>query len=171
MPTFYHVDRARGLQAGQFITLTAPPPQSHEIETVLQRLPGRELSRFGERYLLAGAPEGWLELYVEAVRSDLYSNRPSRYRTVHAAPDLRGAELFRARFAAPNDHANQSAPIWEVTADAAFITDMELLSGDGSGAGGAARIERYWQGLASTSGLRAWEALVVPPVSVGQQVA
>ncbi len=181
MAVFYTVDRIGALKAGGTIELCSPDysfPHHHaqnketslEIEQTIKDLFPLGLSPHGLRYLfdryqfLQGAisVSPMIELMVELVRRLEFSDYPSRLESFFGTESIETARRFKAEFSQPHHR------VFKVSCARHFKADMRLLVIGASAASSINLFKKYWRGESSLEPL--WEVLMVPPVTIIEQV-
>ncbi|SFM27300.1 hypothetical protein [Variovorax sp. OV329] len=177
MPTFFHVDRRKRLEAGQRLGLLPPASQLPvDLATHLDELFPAGLSDHGHRYFTApGSNTPWAdrvkELIWEFARRSCFPDQPSRLVSTFAWRTLEEARTF----AAAQPGGVTSMPIYEVQAHDAFVANMSLLHCDSSGVRISQLVHYYWRGESGPTDLPGlgnpvWEVLLHGPVQVIGQV-
>ncbi|HRN51075.1 MAG TPA: hypothetical protein PLC52_09390 [Anaerolineales bacterium] len=182
MVSFFHVDRARVLGAGQKIGLSQIDPVAEPIKEQArvffrQRFPNG-LSRHGQQYalgdyadLLAADGDTWrnttIETIFELVRIAHFPNLVSRYESLFVCSSLADATSFRTQ-SANREPKYADCPIWKVQGESASKHDMNLLTLEGRVADVHHRASMYWNGDASSNPF--WEHLLKLPVFVVDQL-
>ncbi|WNK68355.1 hypothetical protein RM156_07765 [Pantoea agglomerans] len=178
MTTFYTVDRAAALgcpnplAAGMIIYPTEGfshlgPQTSANLSALL---PG-DYSRHGKRYLIedlpmtshAGHP---MEIILELLRQRDYPTKPSRLKSAFGCLDVASAKAFRNL-----NPAYAKSPIFEIEPahQSAHIADMNLLNISCPAHEYLNKCHLYWQGQPGPSPF--WEAVILLPANIGEQVA
>lgn len=170
MAQYFHVDRSKRLSAALKVDLqifTDVDPV--ELQDHLSRLLPDGVTVHGDQYFVAAnqaldtSPS--IELVFEYVRRTFFPERPSRYQSFFAAPTIDHARAFGRKYG-----GGQPFSIWEVEAEEAFITDMDLLSHAGSTSSlhMSWSAHRYWAGEPTESPML--EALLRPPVRIVREI-
>lgn len=163
---FFHVDRFSRLTVGKTIGCDFP------ISSPKDFLGFSNVTHHGDYYLLQRAPiikhpkdptntNGAVEIFFESVRTQHFSDKPSRFQSFFAFRDIAEAMNFSA-------YPSGGVKIWEVETENYFCADMNLLSFGHRGIAAFANAHEYWSGNGSEQPL--WECLLVPPVTVIRQV-
>lgn len=170
MPRYFHVDRQASLSLGTVIHLQVfADVRPMELQAHLSELLPDGVTRHGDHYLVSNNravdTSAAIEFAYEYVRRAAFSDRPSRYQSFFATPDLDSARAFRTEFA-----AGQAAPIWEVEADEGFHTDMHLVThaANTSSLVMSSFAHRYWTPHPTPSPQS--EVLLRPPMTVVRHV-
>lgn len=179
MPEFFSVDRLGRLSPGQALqvdlNLVGWPlyaisgyVSDAELEGFARDHFGTGLSRHGKDHLLSQHISGSvpispaIELVFELVRRASFPERPSRLSSAFGWSTLDEARKFKAQIRAP------AAPTFRVSCDRSFRCDMDLLRMGNSILVAWLFADKYWRGEQGPQ--PKWEELLIPPVTVLEQV-
>lgn len=168
--TFYHLDRHDDLAEGDVVRLEGAEELPPEDAAALRDVYPAGLSEHGRHYgtqdLYGDDPDELWDFACEAIfelqRTTRFPDRPSRFQSVFGFESLDGLDRFAETY------VDEPCPIREIEADSAFLGDMRLVDAE-SLADGLRRADTYWRGE-TVSDDPLWEALLVPPVRVGERV-
>jgi hypothetical protein len=168
--TFYHLDRHDDLDAREVIRLESvedlPPADGAALADVYPAGLSEHGRHYGTQDLYGDDPDALWDVVCEAIfelqRTTRYPDRPSRFQSVFGFESLDGLDRFAEKY------VDEPCAIREIEADSAFLGDMRLVDAE-SLADGLRRADRYWRGE-TDSAEPLWEALLVPPVRVGERV-
>jgi Protein of unknown function (DUF2441) len=170
---FYHVDRTRSyLEQGGLLQNRNYAPRHYTADqiTALRADFPFGLSKHGAVYLDRNTESDELafrEWFLEYFRRQHHPNIPSRFSCYFACRTLEDANRLKSG-GGLKDQNWKNAAIWSVEAESVFSGDMNWLTPDFALVANH-RTQAYWEQIASPSPL--WEHLLVPPISVVEQLA